>query len=146
MDAKRQVLHQVFRLSGTKGGGHQCHPNHVPVSQGGNAMDINAINSLSEAERTELMKLNACFYCKKQGHRTNMCRKKKADCKGSSSNTGTGGLGNPCACIADTAQPPTMTPIEMANYMQEHMDEFTEEDRYGFMDTLMLKDFMQAQN
>src|SRR5579863_8705934 len=60
MDAKRQVLHQVFRLSRRKGGGHQCHPNHIPVSQGGNVMDIDAINSLSKAERTELMKLNTC--------------------------------------------------------------------------------------
>src|SRR5579863_2772426 len=43
-EAKHQVLHQVFGLSGKKGG-QVCNPNHVCVSQGGNTMDIDTINS-----------------------------------------------------------------------------------------------------
>src|SRR5579863_7245735 len=64
---KCQALHQVFGLARKKGG-QARNPSCVLVSQGGNAMDIDAINSLSEAEKNELIKLNACFYCKKQGH------------------------------------------------------------------------------
>ena len=111
-------------------------------------MDIDAINSLSEAEKTKLMKLNACFYCKKPGHQANVCHKKKANQEGSSSNTSSNSnsSGAPHICITDTTGPPTMTTEDMVTYIKDNMDMFTEEVKYGFMDALMPKDFMQAQN
>jgi len=33
----------------------------------------------SEAKKAELMRSNLCFYCEKQGHQANVCRKKQAD-------------------------------------------------------------------
>ena len=44
--------------------------------------NINATTSgqqHSEAKKAELMRSNSCFYCEKQGHRANVCRKKQAD-------------------------------------------------------------------
>jgi hypothetical protein len=60
------------------GGGGQ----HLTTSQGGHHIDMDAAKlggSLTEAEQTEHMKNNLCFYCHKKGHSTNKCFTKAHD-------------------------------------------------------------------
>jgi len=110
--------------------------------------DINATagrgQQHSEAKKAELMRSNLCFYCEKQGHRAQNCRKKQAD-RGNYS----GRFNNPKEpARAHTA--PTMPDIQdldnLADYLKENMDSFSEETRLGFVEKLMPKDFPMALN
>jgi len=98
---RRQGLFQTFKLSPRQNnnpgrGGYGRNNNwrnrndKCTTSQGGYHMDVDAtvtsdINATaggqqhSEAKKAELMRSNSCFYCEKQGHRANVCRKKQAD-------------------------------------------------------------------
>ena len=109
--------------------------------------DINATASgqqHSEAKKADLMRSNSCFYCEKQGHQANVCRKKQAD-RGKFS----GQRNNPRESTRAHAAP-SMPDFEnlnnLANYMKENMDSFSEEARLGFVEKLMPKDFPAALN
>ena len=111
------------------------------------ATEINATASgqqHSEAKKAELMKSNSCFYCEKQGHRANVCRKKQAD-RGNFS----GHPGNSREPIRVKAAPtmPDISDLDtFANYLKDNMDSFNEETRLGFVEKLMGKDFPEARN
>ena len=113
------------------------------TSQGGNAMDINA-NILgrgqqhSEAKKAELMKERKCFYCKIKGHQACNCHKKQADCARSSQNTR-----NFTAAAQD---PPDMTPDDISSFLKDNMNLLDEDTKLSIIESLMLKDFPQAQN
>jgi len=109
--------------------------------------EINAIASgqqHSEAKKAELMRSNLCFYCEKQGHRANVCRKKQAD-RGNFS-----GRPNNSREPARVNITPTMPDISnldtFAEYLRDNMDSFSEDARLGFVETLMPKDFPKARN
>ena len=98
----------------------------------------------SEAKKVELMRNNLCFYCEKQGHCTNNCHKKQADCGNFSSR-----FNNPRE-PARAYVTPTMPDIQnldnCANYLKENMDSFSKDVRLGFVEKLMPKDFPGALN
>jgi len=109
--------------------------------------DINATTSgqqHSETKKAELMRSNSCFYCEKQGHRANVCRKKQAD-RGNFS----GRSNNPREPTRVNATPimPDISDLDtFANYLKDNMDSFSEETRLGFVEKLMSKDFPVALN
>jgi len=164
---RRQGLFQTFKLSPRQNnnnpgrGGYGRNNNwrnrndQRTTSQGGYHMDVNAtvttdINATasgqqhSEARKAELMRSNSCFYCEKQGHRANACRKKQADCGNFSSRPN-----NPRE-PARVHAAPIMSDIQdlnnLADYLKENMDSFSEETRLGFVEKLMPKDFPKALN
>ena len=75
-----------------RNGGNPFNRGRRTTSQGGDAMDVDTVetteidtntmgfyNKLSEEDKKKLQANNACFYCQKPGHRANDCRKKKYD-------------------------------------------------------------------
>ena len=110
--------------------------------------DINATASgqqHSDAKKAELMRSNSCFYCEKQGHRANVCRKKQADRSNSSGRPNN--YREPTkARIAAPAMPDFSDLGSVAEFMKENMDSFSEEARLGFVESLMPKDFTEALN
>jgi len=163
---RRQGLFQTFKLSPRQNnnpgqGGYGRNNNwrykndKRTTSQGGYHMDVDAtvtsdINATaggqqhSEAKKAELMRSNLCFYCEKQGHRANVCRKKQAD-----RNNFSGRSNNPRE-PARAHVAPTMPDIQnldsFADYLKDNMDSFSKEDRLGFVEKLMPKDFPAALN
>ena len=116
-------------------------------------MDVDAANGRgnqhSEAKKQELMKNNQCFYCEIQGHRAKDCRKKAADCHSPGSECAdNSGKGRPSPPIYNRVNDDTFKPSleEMADYMKNNMDKFSEDTKLGFVNALMPKDFCQAQN
>jgi len=118
-------------------------------------MDVNAtvtqnINATasgqqhSEAKKAELMRSNSCFYCKKQGHRANVCRKKQAD-RGNFSGRSNNSR-EPTRVNATPIMPDISDLDTFANYLKDNMDSFSEETRLGFIEKLMAKDFPAALN
>ena len=109
--------------------------------------DINATASgqqHSEAKKAALIKSNSCFYCEKQGHRANVCRKKQAD-RGNFS--GRPGNSRESTKVNATPTMPDISDLDtFANYLKDNMDSFNEETRLGFVEKLMGKDFPAAQN
>jgi len=109
--------------------------------------DINATASgqqHSEAKKAALIKSNSCFYCEKQGHRANVCRKKQADRSNFS-----GRSNNPREPTRVNAAPdmPDISDLDtFANYLKDNMDSFSEETRLGFVEKLMGQDFPAALN
>jgi len=99
----------------------------------------------SEAKKAELMRSNSCFYCEKQGHQANVCRKKQAD-RGNSSGRPNNYREPTKTCIAAPAMPDFSDLGSVAEFMKENMDSFSEEARLGFVESLMPKDFMGALN
>jgi len=98
----------------------------------------------SEAKKAELMRSNSCFYCEKQGHRANVCRKKQADrsnFSGRSNNSREPTKVNAAPIMPDISDPNTFT-----DYLRDNMDSFSEETRLGFVEKLMSKDFPAALN
>ena len=110
------------------------------------ATEINATASgqqHSEAKKAALIKSNSCFYCEKQGHRANVCRKKQAD-RGNFS----GRPGNSRESTRVNAAPmPDISNLDtFADYLKDNMDSFSEETRLGFVEKLMGQDFPAALN
>jgi len=125
------------------------------TSQGGYHMDVDAtvttdINATasgqqhSKAKKADLMRSNSCFYCEKQGHQANVCRKKQADCGNFSSRP------NKPKEFTSAHAIPMMPDIQdldkLADYLKENMDSFSEDTRLGFIEKLMPKDFPEARN
>ncbi len=116
-------------------------------------MDVDAINTLTEEEKAELIKANACFYCTKPGHQANDCRKRKADRQRSSQGTTsrpdnqvrTTETSNPPDRKAASTAPDMMTK-EIAAFLKENMGTLDEDTKLGLIDSLMPSDFIEARN
>ena len=81
----------------------------------------------SEAKKAALIKSNSCFYCEKQGHQANVCRKKQADrgnFSGRSNNSREPARANVTPIMPDISNLDTF-----ANYLKDNMDSFSEEAR-----------------
>jgi len=165
---RRQGLFQAFKLAprqtnnpgrGSFGRNNNWRNNRNDrrtTSQGGYHMDVDAtvthdINTTasgqqhSEAKKAELMRSNSCFYCEKQGHRANVCRKKQAD-RGNFSGRSNNSREPTKARNAAPAMPDFSDLGSVAEFMKENMDSFSEEARLGFVESLMPKDFTEALN
>jgi len=165
---RRQGLFQAFKLSprqnnnnpgqggfGRNNNWRNNRNDQRTTSQGGHYMDVDAtvtqdINATasgqqhSEAKKAALIKSNSCFYCEKQGHRANVCRKKQAD-RGNFS----GRPGNSRESTRVNAAPtmPDISDLDtFADYLKDNMDSFSEETRLGFVEKLMKQDFPAALN
>ena len=118
-------------------------------------MDVDAINTLTEEEKAELMKANACFYCTKPGHRANDCRKRKADRQRSSQGTTscpdnqirtTKTSNSPGHKAARTTPVIDMTIEEVADFLKKNMDNLEEDTKLGLINALVPSDFIEARN
>jgi len=113
------------------------------TSQGGHAMDIDANRmgqTHSDAKKQQPMNKNKCFYCEIQEHQACVCHKKIADCTKSGKNA--------------KSDPPTvrnqdpidMTPDNISSFLKDHMGSLDEDTKLSIIESLMPKDFPQAQN
>jgi len=153
---RRQAMYKAFgippqRYSGNRNTSHK--DGRRTTSQGGHHMDIDAANTTrdgrgpqhSEAKKKELMENNQCFYCEIQGHRVKDCRKKAADRRGFSEKKPGGPP--PIHNRASTSAPtPDMTPTDISDFLKENMGLLDEDTKLSIVESLMLKDFTQAQN
>jgi hypothetical protein len=96
----------------------------------------------STEKHTELMKNNQCFYCKKPGHRANVCRKKIAD----RAKQGGGAASRPTYSQGPVAQATPMTPAELSKYLQDNMGNLDEHTKISVIKSLMLQSFVQGPN
>jgi len=110
--------------------------------------DINATagggQQHSEAKKAELMRSNLCFYCEKQGHRANICRKKQADC--GNFNSRPNNPREPARAHVAPTMPDFQNLDSVADFIKDNMDSFSEDARLGFVEKLMPKDFLGALN
>ena len=84
------------------------------------------------------MKERKCFYCKIKGHQACNCCKKQADHARSSQNTK-----NVTAAAQD---PIDMTPNNISSFLKDHMSSLDKDTKLSIVESLMPKDFPQAQN
>ena len=107
-------------------------------------MDVNT-NTLgrgqqhSEAKKAELMKERKCFYCEIKGHQARNCRKKQADRARSNQNTRS-------TQSISAQDPPDMTPDDISSFLKDNMNSLDEDTKLSIIESLMPKDFPQAQN
>ena len=106
-------------------GGQQNHRNRgcLTTSQGGDYIDVDAIAiqgpDLSDAQKSEYMAANKCFYCTKIGHRTKDCHKKQVDQNqdnGRATVTNTGVAKSPNITTFD------MSPDDIANFLKDNIN------------------------
>ena len=131
---KCQALYKAFGVKRQPRGG-RC-----TTSQGGDAMDIDAVTTtnITEAQKAELMKNNQCFYCQKKGHRTKDRFKKKRDNQERSNTPRTSRQ------INNTKSTPDMTKEEIISFLKENMDTIDEDTHLSIADSLIPSDFVQA--
>jgi len=146
---QKQGLYRAFGLTPkpNQGKSNQHRRNRTSgsctTSQGGYAMDVDTNRmgqTHSDAKKEQLMKENKCFYCEIKGHQACVCHKKIADCaksgKTADSDTSTvWGQG-----------PIDMTPDDISSFLMEHMGLLDEDTKLSIIESLMPKDFPQAQN
>ena len=94
----------------------------------------------SKAKKAELMKERKCFYCEIRGHQAHNCRKKQADCAKSSQNKPAQSLSTRNQGTID------MTPNNISDFLKDNMSLLDEDTKLSIIESLMLKDFPQAQN
>jgi len=94
----------------------------------------------SNAKKQQLMNENKCFYCKIQGHQARVCHKKIADRTKSGR---TAKSDNPTVRNQD---PIDMTPDDISGFLKDHMGLLDEGTKLSIIESLMPKDFPQAQN
>ena len=149
---RQQAIYKVFgvhpnRNTYDRGG---CHT----TSQGGHHMDVDAAKDgrgiqHSEAKKKELMENNQCFYCKIKGHRIKDCHKKAADCcnfNGGQNGKNTRGPPPIHNHVSADTPTPDMTPTDISKFLKENMGSLDEDTKLSIIESLMLKDFTQAQN
>ena len=142
-------LYKAFGLAPkqTQGRSNQYRRNRnsgpCTTSQGGHAMDVDATKmgqTHSEAKKRQLMDENKCFYCEIKGHQACVCCKKMADRaksgKTADNNTST----------ARSQGPIDMTPNDIASFLTENMGSLDKDTKLDIIETLMPRDFPQAQN
>jgi len=108
-------------------------------------LDINATagrgQQHSKAKKAELMRSNSCFYCEKQGHRAKDCRKKQAD---------RGNFSGPPKETVRMGNAPIMPDFQnldsVGEFLKDNMDSLDENTKLSIIETLMPKDFTEAQN
>jgi len=146
---QKQGLYRAFRLmpKTNQGKNNQYGRNRTSgpctTSQGGYAMDIDTNRmgqTHSNTKKQQLMNENKCFYCKIKGHQAHACCKKTADRakrgKTADSNTPT----------VQGQGPIDMTPDDISSFLMEHMNLLDEDTKLSIIESLMPKDFPQAQN
>jgi hypothetical protein len=121
----KQALYHVLKKKGN---------NQRTMSQGGNAMDVDAacMGNLTEAQKANLIKENKCFYCQKTGHRANVCYKKKRD-RGEATTTSQ-------VNATDTSDGRT----EAVKTMDGIVGKMSDEEKLKLVEDLLLKDFLQG--
>ena len=106
--------------------------------------NINATSSRgqqhSEAKKADLMKHNTCFYCEIKGHQARVCRKKIAD------RAKHGKTADNDIPTVRSQGPIDMTPNNIASFLTENMGSLDKDTKLDIIETLMPKDFPQAQN
>jgi len=91
------------------------------------------------------MENNQCFYCKIQGHHVKDCHKKATDC--CNFNEKSPERPPPICNRANTSTPtPDMTPADISDFLKENMGLLDEDTKLSIVESLMPKDFTQAQN
>ena len=109
-------------------------------------MDVDAIQTLTDEQKTQHMKDNACFYCHKIGHRANKCRKKLADQQGNSA--GNPGRSNNAQIRTNESKStaPDMTPSDISTFLKENMGTLDDDTKIAIANALMPSGFVEAQN
>jgi len=144
---QKQGLYRAFGLKPGQGKSNQYRRNRTSgpctTSQGGYAMDVDANRmgqTHSNVKKQQLMNENKCFYCEIRGHQAHVCRKKIADCAkgGKTANDNTPTVRN--------QDPIDMTPDDISGFLKDHMGSLDEDTKLSIIESLMPKDFPQAQN
>jgi len=159
IDQRRQAMYKAFGINpnhGNNHGGHTSGQGHHTTSQGGYHMDVDAAKTgrgvqHSEAKKNELMAGNQCFYCEIRGHRAKDCRKKLADRRNydnSPGNTRSTNYPGKSEFITNQATPvaPDMTPGDISSFLKDNMGSLDEDTKLSIVESLMPKDFTEAQN
>ena len=164
IDPQRQAMYRVFRINPNRGGnnhgGHTSGPGRCTTSRGGYHMDVDAAKTgrgiqHSEAKKNELMAGNQCFYCEIQGHRAKDCHKKQTDCCNYESGTNNSPGNNRSTNYPGKNEPttnrvapvaPDMTPGDISNFLKDNMGLLDEDTKLSIVESLMPKDFTEAQN
>ena len=143
-DQRHQGLYQVLGIKQRSRG----HPNqgHHTTSQGGNAMDIDAIHrpELSDKQKVELMATRACFYCFKVGHQVKDCCKKQVDHAKDS--------GKPTDRPAQACRQnpnhtiPDMTPADIAQFLKDNVDTIDNETKLSIVEKILPTGFPMGSN
>ena len=94
----------------------------------------------SDAKKKQLMDENKCFYCKIRGHQACVCHKKIAD------RAKSGKTADSNNSAARSQGPINMTPDDISSFLTEHMGLLDEDTKLSIIESLMPKDFPQAQN
>jgi len=133
----RQNLYTAFKVKGGRGGNGK----RLTTSQGGDAMDLDAIrtNNLTEAQKTELMKENKCFYCQKPGHQAKACFKKKCDQAGRTSSAN--------ATSSTPTNSTSSQPFDIKAFgeaLKEHGPNLDEDAKLNMVEMLLPGGFVQA--
>jgi len=160
VDQQRQAMYRAFRINpncgGNNRGGQTSGQGRRTTSQGGHHMDVDAMKTgkgiqHSEAKKNELMAGNQCFYCEIRGHRAKDCRKKLADRRNydnSSGNTRPTNYSSKNEPTTNRATPvaPDMTPGDISSFLKDNMGSLDEDTKLSIVESLMPKDFTEAQN
>jgi len=106
-------------------------------------MDIDASRmgqTYSDAKKKQLMDKNKCFYCEIKGHQARICCKKIPD------HAKSGKTADNNISTVWGQGPIDMTPDNISSFLTEHMGSLDEDTKLSIIESLMLKDFPQAQN
>ena len=106
-------------------------------------MDIDANRmgqTHSDTKKQQLINENKCFYCKIKGHQAHVCCKKLVDHAKSGKTTG-----NDTPTVRNQ-DPIDMTPDNISSFLKDHMGSLDEDTKLSIIESLMPKDFPQAQN
>jgi len=106
-------------------------------------MDVDASRmgqTHSDAKKKQLMDENKCFYCEIKGHQACVCHKKIAD------HAKNGKTADSNTSAVRSQDPIDMTPDDISNFLTEHMGLLDEDTKLSIIESLMPRDFPQAQN
>jgi len=144
---QRQGLYRAFRLKPNQGRNNQPGRNKTSrprtTSQGGYAMDVNANRmgqTHSDTKKQQLMNENKCFYCEIKGHQARVCHKKIVD------HAKSGKTANGDTPTVRNQDPIDMTPDDISGFLKDHIGLLDEDTKLSIIESLMPKDFPQAQN
>ena len=108
-------------------------------------MDVDAIAiqgpDLSDAQKSEYMAANKCFYCAKIGHHAKDCQKKQADqSQGRAAATETGTIKAPNMTTFD------MTPDDIANFLKDNVDTINPDTKLSIVEKILPTGFPTGPN